>query len=66
MKLCDNKTPHIDFYNIHAFILAGMSNNKAELVKVNGYGAISANDEAANNFYIDFFTYVSYMLQYYV
>ena len=28
-----------------------MSTNKAELVKLNGYGAIAANDEAENNLY---------------
>ena len=43
-----------------------MSNNKAELVKFNGYGSVSANDEAANMFYISWFTSVPYTLQEYV
>ena len=33
---------------------------------MNGNGAISDNDEAANNFYIVFFTSVPYTLQEYV
>ena len=40
-----------------------MSTNKAELVKANGYGAISSNDEAANNVYIVWCTYIPYTLQ---
>ena len=37
-----------------------MSTNKAELVKLNGYGAISINDEAANIFYSFSSTYIPY------
>ena len=40
-----------------------MSTIKAELVQVIGYGAISANEEAANNFYIVHFASVPYTLQ---
>ena len=40
-----------------------MSTNREELVKVNGNGAIYANDEAANNFYIVRFTDVPYTMQ---
>ena len=40
-----------------------MSTNKAELVQVNGYGAISVNDKAANNFYIVNFTSIPYTPQ---
>ena len=40
-----------------------MLNNKSQLVKVNGYGATSYNDEASNNFYIVIFTYVLYTLK---
>ena len=43
-----------------------MSNNKEELVKLNGYGAIAENDEAKNNVYIVCFTSVPYTLQEYV
>ena len=50
MKFLDNKTPKVEFENICVLILSGMSNNNAELVKVNGYGAISSNDESENNF----------------
>ena len=37
------------FDNINEFILAVIPTNKAELVKVNGYGAIAFNDEAKTN-----------------
>ena len=40
-----------------------MSTNKAELIQVNGYGAISVNDEAANIFYVVCFASVPYTLQ---
>ena len=43
-----------------------MLDNKAELVQVNRYGDISANDEAANHFYIFCFTSAPYTLQEYV
>ena len=33
---------------------------------MNGYGAIAANDESENNFYIVCFTYIPYTLQEYV
>ena len=52
MELFDNKTPRVESDNTHEFIHAGMWNNKEKLVKVNGYGAISVNDDAANNIYI--------------
>ena len=44
MKFLYKKTPQVDFDNIHAFIIAEMFTNKVELVQVNGYGDISAND----------------------
>ena len=53
----------VDFDNIHAFILASMSTNEAELAKVNGYGSIVANDESENNFYLVLFTSVPNTLQ---
>ena len=37
-----------------------MSTNKAEIVKVNEYGDIAANDEATNSFYIFIFTSIPY------
>ena len=46
MRLLDNKTPQVEFYNMNALILAGISTNKEVIVNMNGYGAISANDEA--------------------
>ena len=49
MELLDNKTPQVEFDNIHVLIIAGMSTNKSELVKVIGYDTIASNDEAANN-----------------
>ena len=58
MILLNNKTPQVEFDNIHAFIIAGMSTKKAGLIKVSGYGAISINDEDANHFYIVRFTSV--------
>ena len=51
MDFIDNKTPQVESEKIHAFILAVISTNKAELVEVNGYGYISANDETENVFY---------------
>ena len=63
MKSLDNKTPQVDFENIHVLIISVISTNKAELFQVNGYSDISANDEAANNAYIVCFTYVLYTLQ---
>ena len=46
MEFLDKNTPQVQFDNICAFMLAGMSTNRAELVKVNGFSAISSNDEA--------------------
>ena len=66
LKFLDNKTPQIELDNIHTFILAEMSTNKAELVEVNGYAYIAANDESENNFYIVRFASVMYMIQEYV
>ena len=63
MEFLENKTPQVDFYNIHALIISVISNNKVEPVEVNGCRAIYANDEAANYFYIVFLTYVPYTLQ---
>ena len=40
-----------------------MSTNKTDIVELNGYGYVSSNDEAANNYYIFIFTYITYMLQ---
>ena len=40
-----------------------MPTNKEELVRVNGYGAISANDESANKIFIVCFISVPYTLQ---
>ena len=42
-------------------IIVGMWNNKAEHVKVNGYGAIAANDEAANTDYLLFALHISHV-----
>ena len=52
MELLDKKTSQVEFDNIRALILVGMSTNKSELVKFNGYGAIFANGEDANKVYI--------------
>ena len=43
-----------------------ISINKAELVEANGYGAIYANDEAANILYIVRFTSLPYTIQEYM
>ena len=43
-----------------------MSTNREELVKVNGNGAIYANDEAANILYIVRFTSLPYTIQEYM
>ena len=48
MEFLCNKIPQVEFDNINALIISGISTNKAELVKVNGYGAIADNDESAN------------------
>ena len=50
MEFLDNKTPKYELDNINVLFLAGMSTNKAELVKVNGFGTMASNDEAVNNF----------------
>ena len=63
MKLLYNKIPQFELDNIHVFILSGISTNKSELVQVNGYDDIYANDEAAHNVYILRFTSVPYTLQ---
>ena len=49
MLFLDKTIPQVELDNIHALILAGISTNKAEVVEVNGYGAIYADDEASNN-----------------
>ena len=51
MKFLGNKTPQVYFENIQSFILALISTDKAQLVKVNGYGAIYANDEAIKSLF---------------
>ena len=66
MEFLDNKTPKYELDNINVLVLAGMSTNKAEPVKVNGYVVIAVNDEAANNFEIVRFKSVPYTLQEYV
>ena len=63
MEFLDNRTPQDHFYNINALIISGMSTNKAELFKVNGYGAIAHNDETENNVYIVLFKSVPGTLQ---
>ena len=45
MELLDNKTPQVVFDNIHALFISKNSTNNPELVQLNGYGAISANDK---------------------
>ena len=60
MKIWDNKTSQVYFDNIHAFIIAVMSNI---IVEVNGYGAIVANDKSEDNVYIVSFTYILCTLQ---
>ena len=66
MELLDNRTPQVEFNIIHIFILALLSTNKAELVKVDGHGDVYANYEAANSFYIVLFKYVPCTLQEYM
>ena len=66
MEFLYNKTPKVELYNIRALIISGVSTNNAELVKVNGYGTIAANDESENNVYIVHFVSVLYKLQVYV
>ena len=66
MEFLGKKTPQVYFYNIHALVIGLLSTNKEELVKVDDCGAISVNDEAANNVYVVCFTYVSHTLQEYV
>ena len=63
MKLLDTKTPQVYSDNIHPLIIAGMSTDKAEIFRVNGYGNIANNYEDTNIFYIVCFTSVSYKLQ---
>ena len=38
MELLDNKTPQVDFDNIHSLILVVISTNKVELVRVRSRG----------------------------
>ena len=40
MEFIGNKKPQVDSDNSHAFVLSGISTNKEELVKGNGYDAI--------------------------
>ena len=63
MEFLDTKTPQVEFDNIHALILAWISNNKGKPLKVNECGAIAANDEAADIFYIFWFLFVPYTFQ---
>ena len=44
-------------------IIEVISTNKSEISEVNGYGAISPNDEVANNFYIVHFIFFPYTIQ---
>ena len=50
MEFLENKTTQVEFENIHTLILAVVLTNKAENAKLNGYGAITGNDEAKNIF----------------
>ena len=60
MEFSDNKTPQFEFDNIHKFILVLILTNKEELVKVNGYGDIAANDEGAKQFTL-FYLHISHI-----
>ena len=62
MELLDNKTPQVEFDRIHAYILAGMSTNKSEISKVNGYGSISKMMKFQKKCIVHF-TSVPYTLQ---
>ena len=63
MVLLDITTPQDKLENIPAKVITGMTNNKTYLVEVDGYGAIYANDQTENKFYIVMFTSVTYTLQ---
>ena len=43
MEFLDNKAPQEELENIHVLVLVGMKTNKAQLLEVNGYGAIATN-----------------------
>ena len=62
MEFLYTKIPQVEFDNSYALILAVMSNNKAEIVKLNGCVAIASTDEDANNVYVVRFTSVPYTL----
>ena len=50
MEFLYNNAPKVIIDNIRALITEVISTNGEEPVKLNGHGAIDANDEAANNF----------------
>ena len=52
MPFLDNNTPQVELWKNNALNIYGASTNKSELVEVNWYGSIAANDEAANIFYL--------------
>ena len=66
MEFLDKNIPQVQFDKINEFILAIISNKKAELVGVNGYGDTPANNKSAHTFYIVHYTYFLYKLQEYV
>ena len=63
MEFLENKTPQVELNNLHGLMLVVISTNKSKLYEFNGYVSISANDEAANIFYIVCFTSIPYTLQ---
>ena len=63
MKFLENNAPKEEFNKIHTLVLSVMSPNNEELVEVNGYVAIAANNEAKNYFYVVCFISFHYKLQ---
>ena len=59
MEFLGSKAPQVELENLNALIITVISINKSEILELNGYDDIYANDESENNVYIVCFTYVT-------
>ena len=59
MEFLGSKAPQVELENLNALIITVISIHKSEILELNGYDDIYANDESENNVYIVCFTYVT-------
>ena len=63
MDFKNKATPEEEFDELHAIVLDGMAESKAQLVEIDGYGALSTDDDRTEGYYIVRFVSCAYTLQ---